>query len=329
MGIGVMGSCIKEARWMEANWPRTIAMARDRMTSGIKFLILAMAILVCANEARSQTPQTTLQVPRQVLSNSFYERFGVHWGFRGRGFFFDNGGPGPVPVFGGFDPNTQGHFGWGGRNGFLSIYAGTGSSRSMTSDSVMLTMPNGGAGMISSSSLRPFVTGVSPVVGDGSLSPVAERLHRLSAGEKPYSSENRTQGESRLIRLATSSNTDSSKTASSAQGPYPSSTAERGERSVAEIQRFQREEKERVAAEVEQLQALAVQAEQRGQWGVARIYYQRAAKSTTGDERQTLITKIREMSRRTKGEPPPEPPPESPPEPPVEPPVEPGPEPGP
>ncbi|HND50964.1 MAG TPA: hypothetical protein PLV92_01155, partial [Pirellulaceae bacterium] len=72
------------------------------------------------------------------------------------------------------------------------------SNRSMITHAPVLTMPNGGFGSVSDSSYLPFVTGIVPVVGDGSrfgvgpvgpppvrtMSPLAERLRRLEQGER-------------------------------------------------------------------------------------------------------------------------------------------------
>ena len=142
-----------------------------------------VAWLLPAAMAVAQPPHTAVSFPQHVVSNGFYERFGTQWGFQGRGFFFQNGGPGPVPVFGGYDPSGDARFHVGGRHGFLNLYASTGSSRSMVSNSAMLTMPQAGIGSISSSALRPFVIGYTPVVNDGYASPLAERLGRLRRGE--------------------------------------------------------------------------------------------------------------------------------------------------
>ena len=143
---------------------------RQPLAALASLIYLLFASPAVRESAAQQGLQSTVGAGRVVVSDSFYERFGIRWGIHGRGFFFDNGGPGPVPVFGGFDPNTQGHFGFGGRNGYFSLFAANGNHRSIVSNSAVLTLPNGGYGEVMSSELRPFVTGVVPVVGDGSTS---------------------------------------------------------------------------------------------------------------------------------------------------------------
>ncbi len=117
----------------------------------------------------------------------FFEQTGVGWGFQhqnsGGYMFFNNGGPGPLPPFGGFDPNSQAHFGFGGRSGDVSwnlgIYAGQGSSQSMTSQAPSVVLPNGGSGYFFNTMQQPFVTGIVPVVGGQAISPLQERILRL------------------------------------------------------------------------------------------------------------------------------------------------------
>lgn len=143
--------------------------------------------------------QVTSTLPVQSAHDSFYEMFGLHWGFRlggpNGGVFFDNGGFGGVaPGFGGFDPNGAARFGFarGGTNGgfFMDFMAAQGSDRSFVSSAPMITMPNGGTGGIWSTSITPFVTGWVPVVGQNPqigppLRPLEERLSRLRSGETP------------------------------------------------------------------------------------------------------------------------------------------------
>lgn len=139
--------------------------------------------------------QTSNTVPQTYLGDSFYELYGVNWGFRqmgpNGGIFFNNGGfGGAMPPFGAFDPNAGANFGFGGGgpNGsfFLNFYAAQGNQRSTVSSASTLTLPNGGIGSIYDASARPFVTGVVPVVGSMRMtSPLDERLARYRRGEKP------------------------------------------------------------------------------------------------------------------------------------------------
>ena len=109
--------------------------------------ILAAACLACGATAQAQ--YSTVTSPFNNVSNSFFEHFGVGFGFRGDGFFFNQNGAGAaLPPFGNFDPNAGATFGFGGPNAFLSISASQGSTSSMTSQSPSVTVPNGIPGSI-------------------------------------------------------------------------------------------------------------------------------------------------------------------------------------
>ncbi len=132
--------------------------------------------------------QSRITVPLRSGGNQYSEQIGVGWGMgqqhAGGYWFFHNGGPGPLPPFGGFDPNSQARFGWAGRSGDLSwsfgVVAGQGSSQSLGSQSPSIVLPNGGMGFFWNGVQQPFVTGIVPVVGAGPwISPVRERLWRL------------------------------------------------------------------------------------------------------------------------------------------------------
>ena len=143
-------------------------------------------LLGFASSGDAQQVYTT--VPLVNTRDSFYESFGTDWGFSHRGrngyFFFNRGGANTaIPAFGGYDPNAVARFGFGsrGRNGsfYFNGWAGQGSSRTITSAAPSLMLQNGGSGFVQDISVRPFVTGLIPVVGDGAVSPVEERLERL------------------------------------------------------------------------------------------------------------------------------------------------------
>ena len=74
------------------------------------------------------------------------------------------------PPFGNFDPNSGLRsgvaFGGNGVNGTLGFTFGQGSSRTITSTTPSVTLMDGVPGGITSQTIRPFVTGITPVVGD-------------------------------------------------------------------------------------------------------------------------------------------------------------------
>jgi hypothetical protein len=235
-------------------------------------------VLVLAPSIHAQ--QVVVATPHPVVGSSFHEQIGVQWGLRGNGWFFNFGGPPPAPAFGGFDPNAAANFGVAGRNGFLNITAGQGANTVFSSQTPMVTMPNGGFAVFNDQISRPFVTSVIPVLGDvppvfGSV--LEERLHRLQVegSEQSPASEQPAGG------------------APVAAGP---SSAERGEASVAEIKARKASEKSAresaAATEVDVLLEKSKGAIADGKPAVAKIYLQMAARRAIGEQRAEILRQI-------------------------------------
>jgi hypothetical protein len=158
-------------------------------------VLTAASTLVAAacGEARGQ--YSAIAAPFNNVGESYYENIGISWGASGPNWFFNNGGLGAaVPPFGGHDPGADANFGFAGRSGntnfFFNLRAGQGSSRTFTSETPSIVVPNGGTGTLFHGQVRPFVTGIVPVVGGyptgfaprpSVVSPLAERLSRLQA----------------------------------------------------------------------------------------------------------------------------------------------------
>lgn len=280
-------------------------------------LVVAWA-LSCGRPGIVEAQQVTVGVPQQVLSDSFYEQFGIGWGFRqqqpgGGGFFFNNGGfGGVIPQFGGFNPNAGANFGFGGGGnggGFnFNFAAGQGSDRSFTSVTPMVTIPNGGIGSIQSGEIRPFVTGIIPVVGGGganftATNPLTERLQRMQAGEQPgprhYVQRQPGPATANDPSLAASREPANSGTesegAESASGGSSISTAQRGDLSVKEIQRQRQIAARAIDGEIAELIAKGETAEAEGRNGVARVYYQQAQRRATGDQARDLASRVKRL----------------------------------
>jgi hypothetical protein len=231
--------------------------------------------------------QVTVATPHPTVSHSFHEQFGVNWGIRGNGWFFNFGGP-VAPPFGGFDPNAGATFGFGGPHGFLNITASQGSSTTFSGQTPMVTVANGGTAAFFDQTVRPFVTGVIPVVGGqppavGSVR--EERLSRLSAGE--------AAGERKASPAA------ARPAAAGGAGKGPSS-AERGELSVAEIKARKLDEASSedaaVAAEIEVLLEKARGAIEAGKPGVAKIHLQMAARRASGERQAAILKQLDELA---------------------------------
>ena len=241
-------------------------------------ILIGAVLLACAASAPAQ--QAVIATPHPVVGSSFHEQIGVRWGLRGNGWFFNFGGPPPAPQFGGFDPNAGANFGFAGNNGFLNITAGQGASSTFTSQTPMVTMPNGGFATFNDQISRPFVTSVIPVLGGAPPvfdSVLAERLHRLQAeGSQPESA-----GE---------------QPASGFSAPAAPSSAERGDASVAEIKARKAAEKSAeqsaAATEAAVLVEKAKGAIAEGKPAVARIYLQMAARRAEGEQRAEVLRQL-------------------------------------
>ena len=131
--------------------------------------------------------QIQITTPGHGVSSGFSENIGVQWGAQQfgpqGGWYFHSGGPAAPPLGGGIDPGGQASLQFGGRAGNatwgLGITAGQGSSQSLSSQAPSIVLPNGGLGFFSNTIQTPFVTGLVPVLGSGSYSPVRERWQRL------------------------------------------------------------------------------------------------------------------------------------------------------
>lgn len=138
------------------------------MTRPVLSALAFTAFLLAAAPASAQ--QVYMRTPFQQLNNSFFENYNIGWGHDGRradgsGFFFNGIGP-ARPPFGNFDPNSEAAFGVGNGRSFFNFSASQGNSSTLSTEIPSVMVPNGHGGSISNTSLRPFVTGFIPVVGD-------------------------------------------------------------------------------------------------------------------------------------------------------------------
>jgi hypothetical protein len=268
-----------------------------------KLLAAALILTVCSF---ADAQQVAIETPFQNFSDSFYENIGINWNYRrsdrnGNGFFFN--GPGATaPPFGMGDPGSDSRFGFSRRSGNsqfnLNFTAGQGSDRSNSVQSPRVMVPNGGTGFISDTSLRPFVTGIIPVVGNRGFRPpmrmtspleqavntirqnpeILEQARREIAAEKEQAIQARRNNGSLSIR-ASSNN----------------STANRGDISVAAIKAQhaagQRSQDKELAGIIEKGRG----AEGQNNLVVAIIYYQQAARRADGELQYNLERKIQEL----------------------------------
>ncbi len=83
--------------------------------------------------------------------------------------FSNNSFASSIPSFGGFDPTSVANFGFAILSDievFFLLNAGNGSTRATITEAPTVTLFNGQSGSVNDSSQQPFVTSVTPVVGD-------------------------------------------------------------------------------------------------------------------------------------------------------------------
>jgi hypothetical protein len=254
---------------------------------------IAVGLVAAIFASAAFAQQAVIRTPFNTGGASFYEQFGVGWGLRGNGWFANFPGPPPAPPFGGFDPNANANFGFGGPNGFLNFTAGQGANTTFTSQAPFVTVMNGASGFFSDTVQRPFVTGLIPVVGnmptanlygppppDGATV-LEERLQRLqAAGGPPPTAPNQPPA---------------------APAPLAGSTADRGDLSVAEIKARQAAEKSsRESAGASEIAALlekARDAEAAAKPSLAKVYLQMASRRAAGAQQQEILQQIERLGR--------------------------------
>jgi hypothetical protein len=267
-------------------------------------VVVTATIVVTGFAGTGLGQQAQVTLPSHRLNEGFFERIGVGWHFEStrpnsRMFFNYPGLNSAVPFFGGWDPATDARFGFAGRRGNtrfgFNMALQQGSSRTMIGSASSVMVPNGGSGSISSTTLRPFVTGWIPVVGQQFRPPLllppawqsrTAELSRSPVGRK----------KPRILKSV-----DDAPLRISNREPRTNSsitTATRGDESVAEIRRNQLLQDQARLQEVEELVERARGAEQAGKLGVARIYYQQAANRSTGELRTLLLERQEELKRR-------------------------------
>ncbi|HRX79173.1 MAG: hypothetical protein H6821_12910 [Planctomycetaceae bacterium] len=272
-------------------------MIRSQRLNQFTLIVAALALTSVCN-----AQQVYSTAPLVNYSDSYYESFGTDWGFSHRSrngyMFFNRGGANTaIPAFGGYDPNAVARFGVGSRgsNGsfYFNAWAGQGSNRSVTSTAPGLMLQNGGQGFVQDISVRPFVTGLIPVVGNRSVSPVEERLERLRQ-EAALANPNSQPSDAELL-LANPEEQSLSINQSATSTPGRSS-AERGDISLAEIRRLQAARPTSdPAEELNQLIESAQFAEASGRSGAARIRYQQAAAKASGELKRALLAKYESL----------------------------------
>jgi hypothetical protein len=272
-------------------------------------LLALVAWLLAVGEAvfAQHAPQATVTVPFHQTGSSYYEQFGVNFGFHVGNFFFEQNG-GAAPPFGGFTPGAGLHTGFnvhapGGFDGHFLLTAGQGAQTSSVAQSVTTTMPSAVPASISDTSQIPFVIGAVPVVGDGGgISPVRERLDRLKAGgAAAYGPRGGQAGGGNNAPRGSSAE---KAPAADAGQPAPAAGSAAADEaplgSVAQMRQLRAAADAATQREVQALIAKAKEAEGAGKLGVARIFYQQAANRAASPLREQLLARAAQMNGRAK-----------------------------
>jgi hypothetical protein len=129
--------------------------------------LLAFITLLMHRPAVASAQMVMMQSPLQNNSASFYEHSHIGWSVNNPHYFMRVNGGGGIPPFGGYQPNAGLHGGFAVGNSQFDFAFGQGASYTGTSVTPVLTTTNGYPGSLFVGSTRPFVTGLTPVVGGG------------------------------------------------------------------------------------------------------------------------------------------------------------------
>ena len=277
---------------------------------------------------RAAVQQVTVTTPMHSVSDGFFERTGVHWGFNWKGLHASFGGPNmAVPPFGGFDPSAGLHSGFAvrrpGFNGFMNFAAGQGYRQSFVTQAPSVTLFNGQPGYISDMSISPFVIGQIPVVGGFSTAPYGGVIPQpifstsLPAGVLPVVDPRnprvramqeqlaRTGGAAAVPHRPNGPNLQPLGPAGAAMRPEAArrdppaaqaSSAARAVPGVEEARRLHQAEKTAGNNEAMVLFERGRTAEEDGKPNVARIYYRMAAERATGPLRGLARARLDALS---------------------------------
>ena len=307
------------------------------MTRWSILFALGMSLLVTAS---ASAQYSTIGNRFNNTSNSFYENIGVGFGFSipggantvgigpngqrtpgGAIRFQQNNVLGAQPQFGNFAPGANGQAGFavrGGDAGFnLGLTFGQGSSSSITSQSPSVTVPNGGTGFVSDTTMQPFVIGVIPVVGGGGAPLIGGGLMdsgmNYGFGGVPGFMRNQfpVAGPSRVGAALSGSlgpidltGKSSPKKEKKAAPPVPadpvrrelsrasSSSAGRPAASLDAIRRHQQATDTAKSSEALVYLKRGEDAEAAGKPSVAKIYYRMGLKRATGEVKTQLQAKL-------------------------------------
>ena len=130
--------------------------------------------------------QVTTQTPFQTHGTRFFEQSNVGWSIQSPHQFVSFNGGGVTPPFGGYQPNAGLSGGFAAGNARLNFNFAQGYSSTSSTVAPVLTTTNGYPGSLFIGTTRPFVVGVSPLIGNagfGNAAPVSPLAQRVATGQ--------------------------------------------------------------------------------------------------------------------------------------------------
>lgn len=258
-----------------------------------RLIPLAMS-LIALNASLTMAQDAVTSTAFSQTGDQYYEAIGTNWGVSGRGWFFNWGGGGAVPPFGGYTPNSglTGGVGFnsGGLSGRLNFFASQGYSSTVSSVSPSVTSMSGVPAAVIDTNYRPFITEIVPVVAESSL---ANKM-RAFGGKAPL-----LQASADAVKHPVNA-AEPSRPATSHVARSTTSSATRGEASLADIRREQEREDAAVAEQVATLIAQADAAEAKHDFSGAASLLAKAAYRREGEERRALLDRSRSVRQRGK-----------------------------
>lgn len=126
-------------------------------------LALLFLLAILGRPGIAQQIGTTVSSPS--IGSSYSESNPINWSIMGSGWSANINNQAPSPL--GQSLSNSGGFGFGGNgvSGSLGFQFAQGSNRTLSGTSQSMTNLNGNPGSFFSGSVRPFVIGVTPVVG--------------------------------------------------------------------------------------------------------------------------------------------------------------------
>lgn len=283
----------------------------------------------------SAAQQATISTPFHSVGDSFFENIGVGWGFRGKGFNVQFGGPTvAAPQFGGFNPGAGASLGFGlgggGTSGFFNANFSQGSQRSFVSQAPTMTVTNGVPGYMAVGTVRPFVVSYVPVVGGFPAIPAVFLPEQPLPVLAPSSSEVGINAVREALRQAAAQPDRNLPNAiaprapaappvrEAAPRPVPvpvrevadspahrlalaqESTAGQPAPSVAEAKRLRAAEEASRQDEARVYYERGLSAQQAGNLGAAKVYYQMAARRASGDLYQEILQSLEAVKTSSK-----------------------------